>query len=64
MMDTYQNLPPDFDLGRFMFDAANKGLLMDARIRCVVLAYEKALADPKVVMPSYLHCALESLRRV
>jgi hypothetical protein len=62
-MDSY--LPPDFlDLGRFMFDAAHKGMLTDGRIRCVLIAYDAALQDPKAVIPTSLHAALEGLRRV
>lgn len=60
-MDSY--LPKDFDLGRFMFDAAHKGMTQEGRIRCVILAYEKALEDPKFVCPSSLHAAIEALRR-
>jgi len=33
-------------------------------IRCAVTAYAKALEDPKAQIPTYLHAALEALRRV
>lgn len=61
-MDSY--LPKDFDLGRFMFAAAHAGITTDARIKCVLIAYEKALEDPKAAIPTALHAAIEGLRRV
>lgn len=32
------------------------------RERAVLIAYDKALADPQTVIPSYLMAAIESLR--
>ena len=58
-MDTF--LPQGFDE---IFQTATKGMITDARIKCVIIAYESALADPKVVLPTYLHAALEGLKRV
>ena len=46
-----------------IFETATKEMVQQARIRCVIIAYEKALQDPKVVMPSSLHAAIEALRR-
>ena len=47
-----------------IFGMATKKLTTEARIKCVLMAYDKALEDPKVVMPSSLHAAIEALRRV
>ena len=58
-MDSF--LPAGFDK---IFEGAKKTMLTDARVRAVIIAYEQALADPKFVAPSYLHAALEGLRRV
>jgi hypothetical protein len=37
--------------------------IFNTRIRAVLVAYAKALEDPKFVCPSHLHAALEGLRR-
>jgi len=58
-MDTF--LPQGFDE---IFQGATKGMITDTHIKCVLIAYEKALADPKAVLPTYLHAALEGLKRV
>jgi len=61
-MDPY--LPPGFDLGRLLFDQANKELrpALFLRARTVIKAYDKALEDPRAVLPTYLHAAIEALR--
>ena len=58
-MDTF--LPQGFEE---IFKSATKNLVTDARIKAVLIAYDQALADPKFVAPSYLHAAIEGLRRV
>lgn len=58
-MDTF--LPQGFNE---IFGMATERLTTDARIKAVLIAYDKALADPNVVLPSYLHATLEGLRRV
>ena len=60
-MDTYENIQNGWTE---MFEQAHKNILTDARIRCVIVAYEAALADPKAVIPTALHAAIEGLRRV
>ncbi len=47
-----------------IFETATEKLTTDARVRCVLIAYDQALQDKKAVLPSYLHAALEGLRRV
>jgi hypothetical protein len=32
-------------------------------LRAILIAYDKALADPKVVLPTYLHAAIEAARK-
>lgn len=58
-MDAY--LPEGFAQ---IFNAATEQMTTSARIQAVLLAYERALEDPKFVCPSHLHAALEALRRV
>jgi hypothetical protein len=58
-MDTF--LPQGFEE---IFKGATDKMVTDARVKCVLVAYEKALNDPKFIAPSYLHAALEGLRRV
>lgn len=60
-MDTYESITNGWTE---MFDQAHKSIVTDGRIMAVLVAYEQALADPKFVAPSYLHAALEGLRRV
>jgi len=57
-MDSY--IPAAFDE---ILRGATKTIVTDGRIRAVILAYEKALQDPKFVAPSFLHAAIEALRR-
>jgi len=57
-MDSY--LPTGFAQ---IFETATKTLQTEARVKAVLAAYDKALAE-NVQMPSYLHCVLESLRNV
>jgi len=45
------------------FKNATAQLVMGSRVRAVLAAYEKALEDPKFVAPSFLHAAIEALRR-
>jgi hypothetical protein len=65
-MKTFDDLTDPFLPVGFseIFGMATKNLTTEARIKAVLLAYDKALADPKVVLPTYMHCALEALRRV
>lgn len=51
------------DLGRYLFDEAHKQLLIKNRIQAVISAYEKALEDPNAKLPTYLHGAIEALRK-
>lgn len=57
-MDTF--LPQGFDE---IFKGATDKLVTDARVKCVIVAYEQALKDPKTLMPTTLHAAIEALRR-
>lgn len=57
-MDTF--LPQGFNE---IFKGATEKLLTDARVKCVLVAYEQALEDPKTVIPTALHAAIEALRK-
>jgi hypothetical protein len=64
-MNTFDDLTDPFMPVGFdeIFRTATDKMLTDARVRCVQIAYEKALAED-AVLPSYLHAALCGLRRV
>ena len=57
-MDTF--LPDGFNE---IFEMATKELTTEARIRAVLAAYDRALGDAYTHLPSYLHAAIEGLRR-
>lgn len=65
-MKTFDDLSDPFLPVGFneIFNRATKELLTDARIKAVLVAYDSALGDPKAVIPTALHAALEGLRRV
>ena len=64
-MKTFDDLSDPFLPTGFkeIFGMATERLTTEARVKCVLIAYDKALEDPKVVMPSSLHAAIEALRR-
>lgn len=63
--------PEGFDLGRLLFDLANKRkpdepimqMIEQRKLHALFAAYERALEDNKVCIPSALHAAIEGLRR-
>ena len=57
-MDTY--LPTDFAV---MFKEATERMTQDARVRALLIAYDEALKDEKVVIPTSLHVVIEALRK-
>ena len=65
-MKTFDDLTAPFLPSGFseIFGMATERLTTDARIRAVLIAYDKAREDPKTVLPSYLTATLEGLRRV
>ena len=65
-MKTFDDLTDPFLPVGFneIFKTATDKMLTESRIKCVLIAYDQALSDPKATLPTYLHAALEGLRRV
>ena len=47
-----------------IFETATKNMTNEARIKVLLIAYDEAVQDPKALIPTKLHAAIEALRRV
>ncbi len=65
-MKTFDDTTDPFLPVGFMeiFDTATKKMTSEARIKCVLLAYDQAMQDKTTKIPTALHAAIEALRRV
>lgn len=56
--------PEGVDIFRVMFDRANRGLFNpDVKLIALFAAYDKAMLDPNARIPTYMHAAIEGLRK-
>ena len=64
-MNTFDDLTDPFMPVGFseIFETATKRMTLEARIKCVLLAYDAALEDKTTKLPTPLHAAIEALRR-